>query len=121
MLPLAGLVPAIHEIDLDPQLDSDIRMTPGGWVYIMTNRPNGTLYVGTTTDLARRAWEHRAGVADGLTKRYGLRRLVYAERHDNILSAKQRERIIKHWPGAWKVRLILRDNPNWDDLYEGLV
>jgi putative endonuclease len=96
-------------------------MTPGGWVYIMTNRPNGTLYVGTTTDLARRTWEHRAGVADGFTKRYGLHRLVYAERHENILSAKQRERNIKHWPRAWKVRLILRENPNWDDLYERLA
>jgi putative endonuclease len=96
-------------------------MTPGGWVYIMTNRPNGTLYVGTTTDLARRVWEHRSGVAEGFTMRYGLHRLVYAEQHDNILSAKQRERNIKHWPRAWKVRLILRDNPNWDNLYQRLV
>jgi putative endonuclease len=61
-------------------------MTPGGWVYIMTNRPNGTL--GTTTDLARRVWEHRAGVAEGFTKRYRLHRLVYAERQENILAAK---------------------------------
>jgi putative endonuclease len=73
----------------------------GGWVYIMTNRPNGTLYVGTTTDLARRAWEHRTGVADSFTKRYGLGRLVYAERYENILVAKQRERNIKHWSRAW--------------------
>ena len=63
----------------------------GGWVYIMTNRPNGTLYVGTTTNLSRRVWEHREGVADGFTKRYSLRRLVYAERYENILAAKQRE------------------------------
>lgn len=89
---------------------------------MMTNRPNGTLYVGTTTNLARRVWEHRAGVTDGFTTRYGLRCcLVYAERHDDILSAKQRERNIKHWPRAWKVRLILRDNPYWDDLYERLL
>jgi putative endonuclease len=60
----------------------------GGWVYILTNRRNGTLYVGATVDLARRAREHREGVADGFTKRYGLRRLVYAEHHTNILSAK---------------------------------
>jgi putative endonuclease len=59
----------------------------GGWVYIMTNRPNGTIYVGTTTDLARRVWEHREGVADGFTKRYGLTRLVFAERHDDIQAA----------------------------------
>ena len=81
----------------------------------MTNGPNGTLYVGTTTDLARRAWEHRAGVADSFTKKYGLHRLVYAERYDDILVAKQRERNMKHWPRAWKVRLILQENPAWDD------
>ncbi len=58
----------------------------GGWVYILTNRRNGTLYVGATVDLARRVWEHREGVADGFTKRYDLCRLVYAEHHTNILS-----------------------------------
>ena len=93
----------------------------GGWVYIMTNRPNGTLYVGTTTDLARRAWEHRTGVVEGFTKQYGLTSLVYAEHYEDILVAKHRERNIKHWPRAWKVRLILRDNPNWDDLYDQLA
>jgi putative endonuclease len=93
----------------------------GGWVYIMTNRRNGTLYVGTTVDLARRAWEHREGVADGFTKRYGLTRLVYAERCDDILAAKQREMNMKHWPRAWKVRLIHRENPDWGDLYDRLL
>jgi putative endonuclease len=93
----------------------------GGWVYIMTNRRNGTFYVGTTAQLARRVWEHRAGVADGFTKRYCLTRLVYAEEHDDILAAKQRETNIKHWPRAWKVRLIHRDNPDWDDLYDRLL
>ena len=63
----------------------------GGWVYIMTNRRNGTLYVGTTTDLARRVGEHREGAADGFTRRYGLKRLVYTEEHHDILVAKQRE------------------------------
>jgi putative endonuclease len=93
----------------------------GGWLYIMTNRPNGTLYVGTSPDLARRAWEHRTGVATGFTKRYGLTRLVYAEWHDDILVAKQREMNIKHWPRAWKIRLILRNNLNWDDLYDRIA
>jgi putative endonuclease len=96
-------------------------VTQGGWVYIMTNRPNGTLYVGTTTNLSRRAWEHRDGVADSFTKHYGLRRLVYAERHENILAAKQREMNMKHWPRAWKVRLILKHNPQWEDLYNRLA
>jgi putative endonuclease len=83
----------------------------GGWVYIMSNRQNGTLHVGVTSDLARRAWEHREGVADGFTKRYGLKRLVYAERHDDIRPAIQREKTVKHWPRAWKVRLIKRGEP----------
>jgi putative endonuclease len=92
-----------------------------GWVYIMTNRPNGTLYVGCTTELARRTWEHREGVAAGFTKRYALKRLVYSEWHDDILAAKQREMNIKHWSRAWKVRLILKNNLNWDDLYDSIA
>ena len=92
-----------------------------GWVYIMTNRPNGTLYVGVTSDLARRAFEHREGAVEGFTKRYGLKRLVYAEPHEDISTAIQREKTPKHWPRAWKVRLILAANPNWDDLYDKLV
>jgi putative endonuclease len=94
--------------------------TLGGWVYIMTNRPNGTLYIGVTNDLARRVWEHREGVVAGFTKRYGLKRLVYAEHHDDIRIAIQREKSLKRWPRAWKVRLIHADNPNWDDLYDRL-
>jgi putative endonuclease len=93
----------------------------GAWLYIMTNRPNGILYIGTTVDLARRIWEHREGLVEGFTKRYGLRRLVYAEWHDTLLAARQREQNMKHWPRAWKVRLILKENLNWDDLHDKLV
>jgi putative endonuclease len=93
----------------------------GGWVYIITNRPDGTLYVGVTSDLARRAWEHREGVYDGFTKRYGLKRLVFYERYDDITAAIQREKTIKHWPRAWKVRVIHRMNPDWADLYDQLA
>ena len=89
----------------------------GGWVYIMTNRTNGTLYLGVTSDLVRRVWEHRAGVVEGFSKRYGLKRLVWSERHDDIRVAIQREKTMKHWPRAWKVRLILSANPERDDLY----
>jgi putative endonuclease len=88
---------------------------------MMTNRPNGTLYVGVTADLARRTFEHREGLVDGFTKRHGLKRLVFAEHHSDIQRAIQREKNIKHWPRAWKVRLIHADNPNWDDLYDRLV
>jgi len=94
---------------------------PGGWVYIVTNRPNGTLYVGVTSDLAKRLWEHREGVVDGFTKRYGLKRLVFAEQHEEISLAIQREKNMKHWPRAWKVRLIRGQNPNWDDLYDRIA
>ena len=91
------------------------------WVYIMTNRPNGTLYVGVTTNLPRRAWQHREGVIEGFTKTYGLRRLVYSEAHETIHDAIQREKNMKHWRRAWKVRLILESNPGWADLYNSLV
>jgi putative endonuclease len=90
----------------------------GAWIYIVTNRPNGTLYTGVTSNLCRRIWEH---VADGFTKQYGLKRLVYAEHHTEIRAAIQRERNMKHWPRRWKVRLILAANPNWDDLYDRLI
>ena len=93
----------------------------GGWVYIMANRPNGTLYVGVTSDLAKRAWQHREGLIAGFTKRYGLKRLVFFERHDDIRSAIQRESNLKHWPRGWNVRLIVATNPEWRDLYEQLV
>ncbi len=92
-----------------------------GWVYIFTNRPNGTLYVGVTDDLVRRVWEHREGLIDGFSKRYGLKRLVHFEHYDDISEARQREQNIKHYPRACKVRLILLNNPAWDDLYERVI
>lgn len=93
----------------------------GGWIYIVTNKPYGTLYVGVTANIARRAWEHREGLVDGFTKRHGLGRLVYVEPHDEIQFAIQREKTIKHWPRQWKVNLIRDINPSWNDLYETLV
>ena len=110
----SGGVPGIHGLQHGSMREG------GGWVYIMTNRPNGTLYLGVTSDIARRAWEHREGLVEGFTKRYGLTRLVYAERHDEIAAAIQRERTMKHWSRAWKVDLIVAHNPDWDDLYETL-
>ena len=87
-----------------------------GWVYFVANRPNGILYTGVTDDLPRRAWEHREGVMGGFTKRHALKRLVYFERYDDIRDARQREQNLKHYRRAWKVRLILLNNPDWDDL-----
>jgi len=93
----------------------------GGAVYIMTNKPNGTLYVGVTSDLARRAFEHREGMVDGFTKQYGLKMLVYYEYYDDIRAAIQREKTMKHWRRSWKVKLILALNPDWRDLYADLA
>ena len=94
---------------------------PGGFVYIMTNRRNGILYVGVTSNLPSRAYQHREGVVDGFTKRYGLKLLVYYESFDDIRLAIQREKTMKHWPRAWKVRLIHEMNPQWNDLSATLV
>jgi putative endonuclease len=93
----------------------------GGWVYFMTNQPDGVLYVGVTSHLAKRVHEHREGLVEGFTKQYGLKRLVYYERFDDIRDAIQREKTIKHWPRAWKVRLLQGTNPDWDDLYDSLI
>ena len=92
----------------------------GGFVYIMTNRRNGILYVGVTSNLPARAYQHREGLIDGFTKRYKLKLLVYFEPFDDIRLAIQREKTMKHWPRAWKVRLIHEMNPEWEDLYSSL-
>ena len=117
---MAGLVPAIHEPPVSDECPSEAAVR-GAWVYIMTNRPHGILYVGVTTHLARRIWEHREGVVEGFTKKYGLKRFVYAEWHETLLGAKQRENNLKHWPRAWKVRLILKENLDWADLYDRIL
>jgi putative endonuclease len=91
------------------------------WVYMLASQRNGTLYIGVTRDLAKRIFEHRQGLTDGFTKRYGVDRLVFAEPHDSAVAAIQREKKLKHWPRRWKLRLIERDNPDWDDLYEKIV
>jgi putative endonuclease len=93
----------------------------GGFVYFMTNKRDGVLYTGVTGDLVRRTYEHREGVVKGFTKRYGLKLLVYYEQFDDIRDAIQREKTIKHWPRAWKVRLIHMMNPDWTDLYDALI
>jgi putative endonuclease len=107
---MAGIVPAIHDLQTCPMR--------GGWVYIVTNKPNGILYTGVTRNIAPRAWEHREGIVAGFTRRYGLKRLVWCEHHETILGAIQREKNIKHWPRAWKVRLIHGMKPDWEDLCE---
>ncbi|MCB1411733.1 MAG: GIY-YIG nuclease family protein [Xanthobacteraceae bacterium] len=91
------------------------------WVYILASGPGGTLYVGVTNDLVRRIHEHREGLAAGFTRRYNVKQLVYFEPHESVLAAIQREKNIKHWPREWKIDLIVRDNPDWRDLYDDIV
>ena len=91
------------------------------WVYILASQPGGTLYVGVTNDLVRRAYEHRSGIVPGFTKRYDVKQLVYYEPHDSIQAAIQREKNIKHWPREWKIDLSVSLNPDWRDLYDDIV
>ena len=90
-------------------------------VYIMTNKPQGTLYIGYTDDLARRVWEHRTKAVPGFTKKHGLTRLVYYEAFDTREAAKQRERRLKSWLRRWKIEAIDRTNPHWHDLYQQIA
>jgi putative endonuclease len=87
-------------------------------VYILTSRKNGTLYVGVTSDLIKRIWEHKNNLADGFTKLYGIHQLVWYEMHETMESAITREKKLKNWKRAWKLELIEQSNPDWKDLYE---
>jgi putative endonuclease len=90
-------------------------------VYILANKRNGTLYIGVTSDLLKRAWQHRTDMTDGFTKRYGIHRLVYYEIYEDITSAITREKQMKKWNRSWKLELIERQNPDWNDLWEGIA
>ena len=93
----------------------------GYWVYVLTNKPRGTLYIGVTNDLIRRTHEHRAGLVDGFSKRYQLKTLVHFERYDAPRLAIQREKNIKYWPRVWKLDLVEAANPQWRDLYRDIT
>lgn len=90
-------------------------------VYIMASRRNGTLYIGVTSDLVKRVWEHREGVVDGFTKQYGVKTLVWYEQHGNAESAIMREKRLKKWNRQWELMLIEGFNPTWRDLYPEIV
>jgi putative endonuclease len=90
-------------------------------VYILSNKRNGVLYVGVTSDLLKRVWEHREGFVEGFTKKYGVHMLVHYEMCDNMLSAISREKQLKKWNRAWKLRLIEVRNPTWRDLWQDIV
>jgi len=88
---------------------------------MLASKRNGTLYTGVTSDLIKRVWEHKNDLVEGFTKRYSIHRLVWCEVHDSMDSAIQREKSIKEWKRAWKLELIERANPDWQDLYDSIV
>ena len=90
-------------------------------VYILASKRNGTLYVGVTSDLVKRIWEHKNNMVKGFTRRYGVHRLVWYELHESMESAIQREKRLKEWRRAWKLELIEGTNPDWQDLYDAMV
>ncbi|WP_316045086.1 GIY-YIG nuclease family protein [Bosea sp. BH3] len=90
------------------------------FVYLMTNKPRGTLYLGVTADLVRRVSEHKLGVGRSFTARYNLDKLVWFETFDHIELAIQRETSIKRWSRDWKIEMVEKDNPNWRDLFEDI-
>jgi len=90
------------------------------YVYILASKRNGTLYIGVTSELPKRIWEHKEGLVEGFTKKYNIEIVVYFEVHENIESAITREKQLKKWNRKWKLRLIEEKNPEWNDLYKTL-
>ena len=90
-------------------------------IYILASKRNGTLYTGVTDNLVKRIWEHKNDLAEGFTKSYQVHLLVYYEQTEDVNSAIQREKQIKKWKRKWKLDLIEKQNPNWNDLYEKIV
>lgn len=93
----------------------------GSYVYIVTNKRNGTLYIGVTTDLVKRVGQHKQGEIDGFSKKNGLKILVWFEVHDDVNEAIKREKQMKKWERKWKLRVIEEMNPGWQDLYGSLM
>jgi putative endonuclease len=96
-------------------------MSKSYFVYIVGSGQYGTLYVGVTSDLVGRVWQHKQGVIEGFTEKYDVKKLVWFELHEDVTAAITREKQIKKWNRDWKVNLIQRVNPRWDDLYEQIV
>jgi putative endonuclease len=96
-------------------------MTKQPAVYILSSKRNGTLYVGVTSDLVKRVWEHRNNLVEGFSKRYNVHNLVWYELHESMDSAINREKRLKGWKRKWKLQLIEKTNPNWEDLYSKII
>jgi putative endonuclease len=121
----AGVYPAKAGADDDTKVlgheACDLAMSKAYYVYILASTLGGTLYIGVTNDLIRRVYEHQMGLADGFSKKYKIHRLVYFEQYGDVELAIHREKRLKKWNRAWKVRLIEEKNPNWVDLYPSIA
>ena len=95
--------------------------TTQSYIYILSNKKNGTLYIGVTSDLIKRIYEHKQKVIDGFSKQYGLDKLVYYEAITDITTAIKREKQLKNWNRAWKIELIEKENPEWNNLYNDIL
>ena len=90
-------------------------------VYLLANKRNGTLYTGVTSNLVKRIWEHKPHIVEGFTKKYNVTLLVWYEPHDSMESAIHKEKMIKNWKRSWKIKEIEKINPEWNDLYDGVI
>ena len=96
-------------------------MNKGGFVYILASKPNGTLYIGVSSDLGRRIYQHKTSEVEAFTSKYKVHKLVWYETHDRIEEAILREKQLKKWKRAWKLKIIEEFNPNWKDLYDDIA
>ncbi len=96
-------------------------MDKQGYTYILASKKHGTLYIGVTSDLVKRIWEHREDQADGFTRKYGVHTLVHFESFNDIKFAIEREKQLKRWHRQWKINLIEEHNPDWEDLYPSIT
>lgn len=90
-------------------------------VYIMASKRNGTLYIGVTSNLVQRVWQHKNNLLEGFTNRYGIHILVWYEVHETMQSAIAKEKMVKNWKRVWKLALIEKNNPEWQDLYQNII
>lgn len=118
-IPHSFLPPSFRRKPESREKDDAVNRQPA--VYILASKRKGTLYIGVTSDLVKRIWEHRNNMVGGVTKRYGVHHLVWYELHENIESAIQREKGLKEWKRVWRLKLIERTNPDWQDLYHTVI
>jgi putative endonuclease len=115
------IVYRMENVTIPLRSHGEIEMDKSSYVYILTSEPYGILYIGVTSNLIKRVWQHREGVVEGFSKQYGVKQLVWFEVHSEIVEAITREKQIKKWNRNWKVNLIQESNPDWRDLFDEIA